>query len=120
MKLNDLESENRVNIDRAIIAKAQITNGGPVILLQPENEYSNNVDRGYFASVEKQLRDAGITVPFYSNDQGPYGDLTPGSGEGAVDIYGHDSYVFGFDYTWRDNALPTNFLSLHLQQSPTI
>jgi hypothetical protein len=60
----------------ATIAKAQITNGGPVILLQPENEYSGsylNVTGGfpdpvYFAYVKKQYRDAGIVVPFISND----------------------------------------------------
>lgn len=60
----------------AAIAKAQITNGGPVILVQPENEYTNAVagveggfpDPIYFAYVKKQLRDAGIVVPLISND----------------------------------------------------
>jgi hypothetical protein len=60
----------------ATIAKAQITNGGPVILLQPENEYSGgdgNVTGGfpdpvYFAYVKNQYRDAGIIVPFINND----------------------------------------------------
>lgn len=73
----------------AAIAKAQITNGGPVIMVQPENEYSaGNADPPrditggfpspeYFAYVKKQLRDAGIVVPFINNDacelQLPYG-----------------------------------------------
>ncbi len=60
----------------AAIAKAQITNGGPVILVQPENEYSGSygtVTGGfpnptYFAYVKKQLRDGGIIVPFINND----------------------------------------------------
>jgi hypothetical protein len=60
----------------ASIAKAQITNGGPVILVQPENEYSlssGNVTGGfpdpvYFSHVKKQLRDAGIVVPLIVND----------------------------------------------------
>jgi len=59
----------------ATVAKAQITNGGPVILLQPENEYSGGVgaipgfpDPVYFAAVKKQYRDAGIVVPFINND----------------------------------------------------
>ncbi|KAF2773345.1 hypothetical protein EJ03DRAFT_364528 [Teratosphaeria nubilosa] len=54
-----------------IIAKAQITNGGPVIMVQPENEYSTwpnlnstqfpaQFNRDYMAFVEQQLRDAGI------------------------------------------------------------
>ncbi len=63
------------NIGSAI-AKAQITNGGPVILVQPENEYSGSYgdvtggfpDPEYFAYVKKQLRDAGVVVPFINND----------------------------------------------------
>ena len=59
-----------------VIAKAQITNGGPVILLQPENEYSQGdtgaptyfPDPVYFKYVEDQYRNAGIVVPFISND----------------------------------------------------
>jgi beta-galactosidase len=37
-------------------------------------------------------RKAGIIIPFISNDAGAYGNNVPGSGVGAVDIYGHDSY----------------------------
>jgi hypothetical protein len=110
----------------ATIAKAQITNGGPVILLQPENEYSGgygNVTGGfpdpvYFAYVKKQYRDAGIVVPFINNDacklcfslhipdwltppgnQGLFapGEVVDGTTEGDVDIYGHDGYPLGFD-----------------------
>ena len=53
----------------SIIARAQITNGGPVILVQPENEYSQATpgtpfpNHEYFAAVEAQLRNAGIVVP---------------------------------------------------------
>lgn len=60
----------------ATLAKAQITNGGPIILVQPENEYTNSdgsvaagfPDPEYFAYTKKQLRDAGIIVPFINND----------------------------------------------------
>lgn len=52
-----------------IIAAAQITNGGPVILFQPENEYYDCLpsvnpcpDPEYMAYVERQFRDAGIVV----------------------------------------------------------
>ncbi|KAF4471176.1 beta-galactosidase [Fusarium albosuccineum] len=90
-----------------IIADAQITNGGPVILVQPENEYSvcsdytsGNVTgclrKDYMAFVESQLRSAGITVPFISNDAVPVGNWAPGSGKGAVDIYGADHYPFSW------------------------
>lgn len=76
----------------AIIAKAQITNGGPVILVQPENEYSqatSNVtfpDGNYMQAVEDQLRAAGIVVPFILNDARPQGLFAPGTGNGSVDI----------------------------------
>lgn len=58
------------------IADAQITKGGPVILVQPENEYTGSSgpvtggfpDPDYFIYIKKQLRDAGIVVPFISND----------------------------------------------------
>ena len=82
-----------------IIAKAQITNGGPVILLQPENEYSQAVkgtvfpDDEYMQMVEDQCRKNGIVVPLISNDARPQGLNAPGNGTfGNVDIYGHDAF----------------------------
>ena len=104
-------------------------NGGPVILFQPENEYTfgepnvtfPNLD--YFQAVEDMYRNNGIVVPFVSNDAYPRGLFVPGSGKGAVDIYGHDSYPLGFDcanpYTWPDGSLPTYFRADHLAQSPS-
>lgn len=113
-----------------IIAKAQITNGGPVILFQPENEYTGATDdvefpnENYWAIVEKQFRDAGIVVPYISNDASPQGYFAPGSNwTPQVDIYGHDGYPLGFDcanpYTWPDGKLPTTWKTLHEQQSPS-
>ncbi|KAH9826928.1 glycoside hydrolase family 35 protein, partial [Teratosphaeria destructans] len=120
-------TDNYVNHISAIIAKAQITNGGPVILLQPENEYSQGFvpefpDPVYFGYVEQQYRNNSIVVPLISNDAAPRGYFAPGK-PAAVDIYGHDSYPLGFDcaspYTWPDGDLPTNFLTLHREQSPS-
>ena len=76
----------------AIIAKAQITNGGPVILVQPENEYSGAEDtpfpnKPYFRYVIDQERNAGIVVPLINNDAGPGGNEAPGTGVWSVDIY---------------------------------
>ena len=115
------------NIGKSI-AEAQITNGGPVILLQPENEYTIGSpgtlfpDHGYMAQVEQQYRDAGIVLPFINNDAGPAGYFTPGSGQGAMDIYGHDGYPLGFDCSnpsyWPDNNLPGNWHQEHLAESP--
>ena len=113
-----------------IVAKAQITNGGPIILLQPENEYSQATkgtefpNYEYMQTVEDQYRKAGIVVPFISNDAAPNGYFAPGNGTvGNVDIYGHDGYPQGFDcanpYIWVPGALPTDYHFLHEEQSPT-
>ncbi|MCJ1473514.1 hypothetical protein MMC13_002165 [Lambiella insularis] len=113
----------------AIIARAQITNGGPVIVLQPENEYSYPTstvqfpNREYFAAVQEQYKEAGMVVPLISNDGGPYGLFAPGTGLGAADIYGHDDYPLGFDCgslsLWANNSLPTQYKRLHQLQSPS-
>lgn len=76
----------------SIIAKHQITNGGPVVLYQPENEYSSghNIpfpNGQYFQYVINQARTAGISVPMINNDVGPAGNFAPGHGVGSVDIY---------------------------------
>jgi hypothetical protein len=124
----DMLSSYMANVG-ATIAKGQITNGGPVILFQPENEYSgaccgvdNFPDGAYMQYVEDQARNAGIVVPLISNDAWGAGHNAPGTGEGAVDIYGHDSYPLGFDCanpsTWPSGNLPTTFYSTHMTQSP--
>jgi beta-galactosidase GanA len=111
-----------------IIAKAQITNGGPVILFQPENEYSkglNNVtfpDADYMNGLMRQFRELGIVVPFINNVAWPNGVNAPGT-NASVDIYGHDSYPLGMNCTdptyWIDDSLPTNWRETHLEQSPS-
>src|SRR5881628_2538583 len=61
-------TDNYVANIAKIIADAQITNGGPVILYQPENEYTGAntytpfPDASYMAYVEQQATDAGIVV----------------------------------------------------------
>jgi hypothetical protein len=88
------------NIARTV-ADAQITNGGPIILYQPENEYThfccglNGPDGDYMQYVIDQVRNAGVVIPIISNDASPYGTNAPGTGPGAVDIYGHDGYPLG-------------------------
>lgn len=110
-----------------------------MILVQPENEYSagyaqppRTITGGfpspeYFAYVKKQLRDAGIIVPFINNDawnQGLFapGEVVNGTTEGDVDIYGHDSYPLGFDCanpTVWPGSLPDYFHASHELQSPS-
>lgn len=63
-------TQNYVDNIGAIIAKAQITNGGPVIAFQAENEYTYGMpwvkwpDVEYIDAVNQQFRDTGIVVPF--------------------------------------------------------
>lgn len=80
-----------------ITAKNQITAGGPIILIQIDNEYvqydssgGNPGKAGYFDDLEKTLRKKGVVVPTTYNDPGMNGNFV--SGEGKVDIYGIDSY----------------------------
>ncbi|KAK4161998.1 glycoside hydrolase superfamily [Cladorrhinum sp. PSN259] len=111
----------------SILSLYDITNGGPVILYQPENEYSiseegfNFPDPKYMQYVEDQARNGGIKVPFMSNDAYPAGDNLPGSGDGAVDIYGHDSYPWGLDCSipdWPSDGIYDDLAFKHLNMSP--
>ncbi|KAF2818508.1 hypothetical protein CC86DRAFT_336927 [Ophiobolus disseminans] len=120
-------SKNYIESITPIMAKAQITNGGPIILFQPENEYSmaiNNItypDADYMNNLMKQVRDLGIVVPLINNVAWPNGANAPGT-DAPVDIYGHDSYPLGMNCTdpsfWLDNALPADWRKTHLEQSP--
>ncbi|KAF7585722.1 hypothetical protein BBP40_010239 [Aspergillus hancockii] len=122
-------TDNYIANVAATVAKAQITNGGPVILYQPENEYSGGCcgveypDGPYMQYVIDQAHDAGIIVPMISNDASASGHNAPGTGTGEVDIYGHDSYPLGFDCAnptvWPEGKLPDYFRKSHLEQSPS-
>ncbi|KAL4970537.1 glycoside hydrolase family 35 protein [Aspergillus stella-maris] len=121
-------TENYVSHIGAVIADYQITNGGPIILYQPDNEYSGGCcgaefpNPDYFQYVIDQARRAGVVVPTISNDAYPGGHNAPGTGKGEVDIYGHDNYPIGFDCSnpdvWPEGNLPTNYRDQHLQMSP--
>ncbi|KAF9452019.1 glycoside hydrolase family 35 protein [Macrolepiota fuliginosa MF-IS2] len=104
-----------------VIANNQITHGGPVILVQAENEYSGfwppyTEDFEYEAQLLKDFRNAGIVVPITTNDAWPGGHFT------SVDIYGYDSYPNGFDcahpYVWSPDAVPEYFWGSHEQLNP--
>ncbi|KAJ5190140.1 beta-galactosidase E [Penicillium cinerascens] len=116
----------------SIIAKYQITNGGPIILTQVENEYTSwpgvadfpaELNREYMAFLESELRAAGIVVPLTFNDDAQDGLWAPGTGLGAVDVYGIDSYPLGFDcsdpLSWGAASLPANWQIDQKTWSPT-
>ncbi|KAL9090306.1 MAG: hypothetical protein Q9165_005339 [Trypethelium subeluteriae] len=91
-----------------ILIKNQITEGGPVILNQIENELQettynpNNTLVVYMEQIERAFREAGMIIPFSSNEKGErsvswttdYQDVG-----GAVNVYGLDSYPGGFSCT---------------------
>ncbi|KAF9526882.1 glycoside hydrolase family 35 protein [Crepidotus variabilis] len=107
----------------AKIAANEITKGGPVILVQSENEYSGwqapySEDYEYEKKLKQAFIDTGITVPITTNDAWPGGHYT------SVDVYGYDSYPNGFDCshptTWKSDAVPESFWSAHQQYTPNI
>ncbi|KAJ3570006.1 hypothetical protein NPX13_g5879 [Xylaria arbuscula] len=106
-----------------IVAKAQITNGGPVVLLQTNGaEWVKFPDYDYIEMVNQQYRDAGVVVPLVNNEASISGVLTPDK-PGGPDIYGHDSYPIGWDCAnpennWIAGKLPTDWKQLHLELSP--
>ncbi|PFH52549.1 glycoside hydrolase family 35 protein [Amanita thiersii Skay4041] len=103
------------------IAQNQVTNGGPVILVQAENEYSGfqppfGEDLEYESRLMSDLRATGINVPITTNDAWPGGHYT------TVDIYGYDSYPNGFDCAnptiWKEDAVPEWLWGGHEQYNP--
>jgi hypothetical protein len=91
-----------------IIAKNQITEGGPVIMVQVENEYTENTHDPdatevlHMEQIEQQMRDIGIVVPTSSNEKGMRGQSWSVDYEdvgGSVNLYGLDSYPGGLSCT---------------------
>ncbi|KAJ7645563.1 glycoside hydrolase family 35 protein [Mycena polygramma] len=82
-----------------IIAKHQITEGGPIILVQAENEFSAGTTQSpYMQAVIDTYRANGVVIPITHNDQhaGQAGNFSPDlPGTGRVNIYCGDSYPQG-------------------------
>lgn len=113
-----------------IIARNQITNGGPVILAQVENELSETVYQAdntlvvYMEQLKKAFKDAGIVVPLTHNEKGfrskswstDYKNVG-----GAINVYGLDSYPGGMSCTNLDTGfnLPRTYYQWFQEVSPT-
>ncbi|KAH9009703.1 glycoside hydrolase family 35 protein [Lactarius pseudohatsudake] len=101
-------------------APNQITEGGPIIAIQVDNEYfqSGSGNAQYFAELEAAYHDSSIVVPLTYNDPDQNGNFV--NGTGAVDIYGLDSYPQGFDcshpQTWK--PVVTNYYEYHEETNP--
>ncbi|KAJ6506211.1 glycoside hydrolase superfamily [Mycena vitilis] len=114
-----------------VIRRYQVTEGGPIILVQVENEYTNNTNfatpnpvtkNQYMQALEDILRALGIVLPLISNDSYQGQNFAPGIGNttvGDVDVYGLDSYPQGSCATpglWSD--FPVNNWNYHLATNP--
>lgn len=85
-----------------------------------ENEYAVNIDASYMQALEDKFRADGMTVPSTFND--PWTGDHWASGEGAVDLYGWDSYPVLFDCSkpeiWPSNV-STYFRDFHAGVNPS-
>ena len=63
-----------------VVVSRQIDRGGPVIMVQVENEYgAYGRDRGYLAGLAELIRSSGVTVPLTTVDQ-PVGAMLANGG----------------------------------------
>jgi beta-galactosidase GanA len=86
------------HIDK-ILARHQITRGGPIVLYNVENEYAANTDRQYMQDIQAKVRADGIDVPITHNQCCDNASWTTdwANGQGAVQILGVDDYPQSFD-----------------------
>ncbi|RCH69679.1 beta-galactosidase [Streptomyces sp. SDr-06] len=67
------------------VAERQVDRGGPVLMVQVENEYgSYGSDRGYLRHLADLLHECGITVPLFTSDGPEDHMLTGGSLPGVL------------------------------------
>lgn len=96
----------REYLDRVlgVVAPHQIDRGGPVLLVQVENEYGAfGDDKRYLAALAEYTREAGITVPLTTVDQPAAGMLEAGSLDGL-----HRTASFGSHSAERLAVLRAN------------
>ncbi|KIY63787.1 glycoside hydrolase family 35 protein [Cylindrobasidium torrendii FP15055 ss-10] len=100
-------------------APYQITEGGPVIAVQIDNEYSQKLGAEFFQELIDYYHASDIVVPLTYNDPGQNKNFI--NGTGAVDLYGIDYYPQLFDcsnpYDWK--PLRSNYLQYHLEANPS-
>ncbi|KAG9315962.1 glycoside hydrolase family 35 protein [Chiua virens] len=98
----------------------QITEGGPVIAIQLDNEYSQSPisHAQYFLDLQSVFKNSSIVVPLTANDAGAERNWI--NGTGSVDIYGIDAYPQNFDCShpkvW--NPVDTSYYSYHASVNP--
>jgi beta-galactosidase len=94
------------------IKPLQCTNGGPIVMVQIENEYgSYGNDREYIKTLRKLWIDNGITVPFYTADGPTQFMLDAGSIEGAAIGLDSGSSEADFEQARKKNPKVPSFSS---------
>ncbi|KAG7094115.1 hypothetical protein E1B28_007729 [Marasmius oreades] len=103
-----------------LIAKNQITQGGPIVMVQAENEFNESPEHNiYMQDIIDTFRDNGIVVPITHNDQhaGQAGNFSPDRpGLGRVNIYCGDSYPQGSS-SWAQ--VQSIYFSAHKSVAPS-
>jgi len=91
LKIRCLDPHYMAPVERYIRALAQVvkplqvTEGGPILMVQIENEYgSYGNDRAYLERLRQLWKQAGITVPFYTSDGATVPMLEAGTLPGAA------------------------------------
>ncbi|ORZ03961.1 glycoside hydrolase superfamily [Syncephalastrum racemosum] len=113
-------SEWLTAIDKKYLVPNQITEGGPIIMQQVENEYSSNVSKEYMQAIIDKYKKDGIVVPTSFNEINNHSQNFI-NGTGAVDLYGWDNYPAGFDCShpskWGTDAIKT-YREQHMKVNP--
>ncbi|GJJ10923.1 hypothetical protein Clacol_005152 [Clathrus columnatus] len=109
-----------------VVVPNQITNNGPIIAVQVDNEYSQLplTHAEYFVELEAAYRHGGVVVPLTYNDPGMGSNFI--NGTGAVDLYGFigllvDEYPNRFDCANPEVWSPVmlNYHQYHEQVNPS-
>lgn len=96
--------ENYLNKLAEVIKPLQIDNGGPILMLQIENEYGSfGNDRTYLQSIADIWRKNGITIPFFTGDGPTQYMLEAGSLKGCASGLDSGSEQKDFDIASQMN-----------------
>ena len=70
-----------------VAAPLQITRGGPILMVQVENEYgSYGNDKAYMGAIRRMIQDAGFQVTLYTSDGSGKSNLAGGTLDGVLSV----------------------------------
>ena len=69
------------------VRRLQITHGGPILMVQVENEYgSYGRDKEYLGAIRRMIREAGFDVTLYTSDGSGKSQLAGGTLDGVLSV----------------------------------